>query len=36
MYVLPPMSIIFLVIGAIFSGIATPTEAAAVGALLSF
>lgn len=35
-YVLPPMSIIFLVIGTIFYGIATPTEAAAVGALLSF
>lgn len=35
-YVLPPMSIIFLVIGTIFAGIATPTEAAAVGALLSF
>ena len=35
-YVLPPMSIIFLVIGTIFLGIATPTEAAAVGALLSF
>ncbi len=35
-YVLPPMSIVFLVIGAIFLGIATPTEAAAVGALLSF
>jgi tripartite ATP-independent transporter DctM subunit len=34
--VLPPMSIIFMVIGAIFAGIATPTEAAAVGALLSF
>ena len=35
-YVLPPMLIIFLVIGTIFGGIATPTEAAAVGALLSF
>ncbi len=35
-YVLPPMSIVFLVIGTIFLGIATPTEAAAVGALLSF
>jgi len=34
-YVLPPVSIVFLVIGAIFGGIATPTEAAAVGALLS-
>lgn len=36
LYVLPPMSIIFLVVGTIFLGIATPTEAAAVGALLSF
>jgi tripartite ATP-independent transporter DctM subunit len=35
-YVVPPMSIIVLVIGTIFLGIATPTEAAAVGALLSF
>jgi tripartite ATP-independent transporter DctM subunit len=35
LYVLPPVSIVFLVIGAIFGGIATPTEAAAVGALLS-
>ena len=35
-YVLPPVSIVFLVIGAIFGGVATPTEAAAVGALLSF
>lgn len=35
-HVLPPMSIIFLVIGTIFAGIATPTEAAAVGALSSF
>jgi tripartite ATP-independent transporter DctM subunit len=35
-YVLPPMLIIFFVIGTIFLGIATPTEAAAVGALLSF
>ena len=35
-YVLPPLSIVFLVIGTIFLGIATPTEAAAVGALLSF
>lgn len=34
-YVLPPVSIVFLVIGAIFGGVATPTEAAAVGALLS-
>ena len=35
-YVLPPVSVILLVIGSIFLGIATPTEAAAVGALLSF
>lgn len=35
-YVVPPLSIIFLVIGTIFAGIATPTEAAAVGALFSF
>jgi len=35
-HVLPPMSIIIMVIAAIFSGVATPTEAAAVGALLSF
>ena len=35
-YVLPPLSIVVLVIGTIFLGIATPTEAAAVGALSSF
>ena len=35
-HVVPPISIIFLVIGSIFGGVATPTEAAAVGALLSF
>ena len=35
-YVVPPLSMIVLVIGTIFAGIATPTEAAAVGALLSF
>jgi len=35
-YVLPPMSVVVLVIGTIFLGVATPTEAAAVGALLSF
>ncbi len=34
-YVLPPVSVIFLVLGTIFGGIATPTEAAAVGALFS-
>ncbi len=35
-YVLPPLSIVMLVIGTMFLGIATPTEAAAVGALMSF
>jgi len=35
-YVLPPLSMVVLVIGTIFAGIATPTEAAAVGALMSF
>ncbi len=34
-FVVPPVSVIFLVIGTIFAGIATPTEAAAVGALFS-
>ncbi|MBI3077581.1 MAG: TRAP transporter large permease subunit [Deltaproteobacteria bacterium] len=35
-YVVPLLSVIVLVIGTIFFGIATPTEAAAVGALLCF
>jgi tripartite ATP-independent transporter DctM subunit len=35
-YVIPPMSMVVVVIGTIFAGIATPTEAAAVGALMSF
>ncbi|MPZ57079.1 MAG: TRAP transporter large permease subunit [Rhizobiales bacterium] len=35
-YVVPPLSMIGLVIGTIFAGIATPTEAAAIGTLLSF
>lgn len=35
-FVVPPISIIVVVIGTIFLGIATPTEAAAVGALLTF
>ncbi len=35
-YVVPPMSMIVLVIATIFAGIATPTEAAAIGTLLSF
>ena len=35
-YALPPLALIFLVLGAIFFGIATPTEAAGVGAAASF
>jgi tripartite ATP-independent transporter DctM subunit len=35
-YVVPPVSMIVIVIAIIFAGIATPTEAAAIGALLSF
>lgn len=35
-YVLPLLSVIVVVIGTIFFGVATPTEAAAVGALLCF
>ncbi|MFQ5913031.1 MAG: TRAP transporter large permease subunit [Nitrospinota bacterium] len=35
-YVVPLISVIVVVIGTIFFGIATPTEAAAVGALLCF
>jgi len=35
-YALPPLGLIFLVLGAIFFGIATPTEAAGVGAAASF
>ena len=35
LYVVPPLSMVVLVIGTIFAGIATPTEAAAVGALMS-
>ena len=35
-YVVPLVSVIFVVIGTIFFGVATPTEAAAVGALLCF
>ncbi|MBW3095836.1 TRAP transporter large permease [Pseudohoeflea coraliihabitans] len=35
-YMIPPVSIIVLVIVAIFLGIATPTEAAAVGTFLTF
>ncbi len=33
---IPPMILIFGVLGSIFAGIATPTEAAGVGALLAF
>jgi tripartite ATP-independent transporter DctM subunit len=36
LYVIPPLSMVVLVIGTIFAGIATPTEAAAIGALMSF
>jgi tripartite ATP-independent transporter DctM subunit len=36
LYVIPPLSMVVLVIGTIFAGIATPTEAAAVGAVMSF
>ena len=35
-YALPPLGLIFLVLGAIFFGVATPTEAAGVGAFASF
>jgi tripartite ATP-independent transporter DctM subunit len=35
-FVVPPISVVVVVIGTIFLGIATPTEAAAVGALLTF
>lgn len=35
-FVLPPISVVVVVIGTIFLGVATPTEAAAVGALLTF
>ena len=35
-YLLPPLSIVVLVIVVIFRGIATPTEAAAIGTLLTF
>jgi tripartite ATP-independent transporter DctM subunit len=35
-YALPPLGLIFLVLGVIFFGIATPTEAAGVGAAASF
>ena len=35
-YVVPLLSVVFIVIGTIFLGVATPTEAAAVGALMCF
>ncbi|WP_347312083.1 TRAP transporter large permease [Defluviimonas sp. SAOS-178_SWC] len=36
LYVVPMMSVIVVVIGSIFAGMATPTEAAAIGALMTF
>jgi len=36
LYVIPLLSVIIIVIGSIFFGVATPTEAAAVGTLLCF
>ncbi len=36
LYVVPPLSMVGIVVGTIFAGIATPTEAAAMGTLLSF
>lgn len=35
-YALPPLGLIFLVLGAIFFGISTPTEAAGIGTFASF
>jgi tripartite ATP-independent transporter DctM subunit len=35
-YAVPPLALIFLVLGAIFFGIATPTEAAGVGTFAAF
>ncbi len=35
-YALPPLGLIFAVLGSIFTGIATPTEAAGVGAFAAF
>jgi tripartite ATP-independent transporter DctM subunit len=35
-YVVPPMSMIAIIVGLIFAGVATPTEAAAMGPVLSF
>jgi tripartite ATP-independent transporter DctM subunit len=36
LYVVPPLSMVAIVVGTIFAGVATPTEAAALGTLLSF
>lgn len=36
LYLLPPLSIIVLIIGGIFSGVATPTESAALGTFAAF
>jgi tripartite ATP-independent transporter DctM subunit len=35
-FVVPPLSVVVVVIGTMFLGMATPTEAAAIGALLTF
>jgi tripartite ATP-independent transporter DctM subunit len=35
-FVVPPLSVVVVVIGTMFFGMATPTEAAAIGALLTF
>jgi len=35
-YALPPLALIFLVLGSIFFGVATPTEASGVGAFAAF
>ena len=35
-YVVPPLSMIAIIVGLIFAGVATPTEAAALGTVLSF
>ncbi|PWK61260.1 TRAP transporter large permease subunit [Aminobacter sp. AP02] len=36
LYLVPPVSIIVLVVGLIFGGIATPTEAASIGTFMTF
>ncbi|MHA6688629.1 TRAP transporter large permease [Mesorhizobium sp. A556] len=35
-YLVPPISVVFMIIGLIFYGTATPTEAAAIGTFLTF